>query len=57
MVDDMFESLVQILQSHAVPYDRDVLKAAFDSDSRTVVAWMEEYTSPQTLLTKEEAAL
>ena len=57
MADDAFETLVEILQSHAVPCDQDVLKAAFDSGSQAIKAWMEEYTAPQTLLTKEEAAL
>jgi hypothetical protein len=59
MADSSFKSLIGILHDHDVPFDRDALKSAFDDpESQTAIeAWMEEYTSPETLLSKDEAAL
>jgi hypothetical protein len=59
MADNSLNSLLEILHDHDVPYNRDAIKSAFDSpESQTaILAWMEEYLSPETLLTKEEATL
>jgi hypothetical protein len=56
---DSLNSLFEILRERDIPYDSDELKAAFgDPESQTAVQdWMDEYLSPETLLTKEEAAL
>jgi hypothetical protein len=59
MADNSFESLVAILRDHDVLFDRDALKSAFeDPESQAAIeAWMREYTTPETLLSKDEAAL
>jgi hypothetical protein len=59
MADSSFEYLAEILRDHDVPFDRDALKSAFDDpESQTAIhAWMQEYISPDTLLSKDEAAL
>jgi hypothetical protein len=59
MADNSFESLVAILRDHDVPFDRDALKSAFDDPaSQTAIEeWMREYTSSETLLSKDEATL
>ncbi len=59
MADAALSDLIRILRDHDIPYDRDAIKAALaDPESQTAVqAWMEEYLSPETLLTKDEAAL
>lgn len=56
---DSLASLVDILQERDITYDRDALKAAIeDPESESAVrAWIDEYLTPETLLTKEEAAL
>ena len=48
-----------ILHDHNVPFERDTLKQAFDDpESQTAIqAWVDEYLSPETLLTKDEADL
>jgi hypothetical protein len=50
---------VKVLRDHDIPYNRDAIKAALaDPENQTAVqAWIEEYLSPETLLTKDEAAL
>ena len=59
MADASFNYLIEILRDHDIPYDREALKAAFnDPKSQTAVLdWVAEYLSPETILTKEEAAL
>lgn len=59
MADAALSDLIRILRDHDIPYDRDAIKATLaDAGSQTAVrAWMEEYLSPETLLTKDEAAL
>lgn len=59
MADSSFESLIAILRDHDVPFDRDALKSAFeDPESQTAIeGWMQKYTTPETLLSKDEAAL
>ena len=59
MPDDLFGTLVSALRDHDVPYDHDTLKAVYnDPESQTAVReWIEEYLTPDTLLTKDEAAL
>jgi cbb3-type cytochrome oxidase cytochrome c subunit len=59
MADNSFNSLLEVLRSHGVPYDQDVLKSAFDDpeSQATIEAWVKEYLSPETLLTKDEATL
>ncbi|TAQ87728.1 hypothetical protein B7494_g3962 [Chlorociboria aeruginascens] len=54
-----FESLLDILRSRDIPFDRDALQTAFeDPDSQTAIQeWVQEFLSEDTLLTKEEAAL
>ena len=52
-------SLLEVLREHNVPSSRDEIKSAYeDSENQTAIqAWMEEYLGPETLLTREEAAL
>ncbi len=59
MAEDPFHGFVRILRDHDVPYDREGIKSAFaDVESRTAIkTWMQEYLSPETLLTKDEASL
>ncbi|KUJ19137.1 uncharacterized protein LY89DRAFT_716730 [Mollisia scopiformis] len=59
MADALSSTLIRILRDRDIPYDREAIKAAFaDKESQTAVqAWIEEYLSPETLLTKDEAAL
>jgi hypothetical protein len=59
MSNPSLNTLLEILRDHDVPYDREAMKAAFeDPDSQTAMkGWMEEYLGPETLLTREEAAL
>lgn len=59
MADNLFEDLVNILRDRDVPYDRDSLKSACrDPKAQTAIReWMEEYLTPETLLTKDEAAV
>lgn len=56
---ESFNTLSEILREREIPFDRDVLKAQFENpDSQAdIQSWMQEYLSPSTLLTKEEAAL
>jgi hypothetical protein len=59
MADKSFEELIQILRDRDIPFDRDALKAAFKApESRSAIQnWMNEFLTPATLLTKEEATL
>lgn len=59
MAYNLFEDLVNILRDRDVPYDRDALKSACkDLESQTAIReWMEEYLTPETLLTKDEVAV
>lgn len=59
MAEALSNTLVKALRDHDIPYDRDAIKAALsDPESQTAVrSWIEEYLSPETLLTKDEAAL
>jgi hypothetical protein len=59
MAEDSYQTLLTILRDRDVPYDRDAIKAAFnDSDSQTAIkVWIEEYLTPETLLTRDEATL
>jgi len=56
---DSFDTLVKVLRERDITYDSDEIKAAFENPkSQTAIqTWMQEYLSPETLLTKEEAAL
>jgi hypothetical protein len=59
MADSSFNRFLGILRDRDVPYNRDTIKSAFeDAENQTAIqAWMEEFLSPETLLTKEEATL
>ena len=59
MTDNSFNFLLEILRDRDVPYNRDAIKSVFDDpESKAVIqAWMQEYLSPETLLTRDEAAL
>jgi hypothetical protein len=59
MAEDLFDVLVGILRNRDVPYDCDALKSACNNpESQTAIRdWIEEYLSPETLLTKDEATL
>ncbi|CAG8983956.1 hypothetical protein HYALB_00008816 [Hymenoscyphus albidus] len=59
MADKLFEDLATILRDRNVPYDRDALKSVCrDPENQTAIReWMDEYLTPITLLTKDEAAL
>ncbi len=54
-----FNSLLEILRSHDVSYDRNAIKSAFDDpdSSASIQEWMDKYLRSETLLTREEAAL
>jgi hypothetical protein len=59
MAEDSYQTLLTILRERDVPYDREAIKAAFnDPESQTAIqAWIQEYLTPETLLTRDEAAL
>jgi hypothetical protein len=59
MAEDPFNTLIGILRDRDVPYDRDALKSACnDPENQTAIReWIQEYLSPETLLTKDEANL
>ncbi|KAF8861323.1 hypothetical protein BDZ45DRAFT_265253 [Acephala macrosclerotiorum] len=59
MADSLSSKLVKFLRDHDIPYDREAIRATLTNpESQTAVqAWIEEYLSPETLLTKDEAAL
>lgn len=59
MANNSFESLVGVLRDRDIPFDRDALKAAFDDPESqgAIEAWLQEFISPETLLSKDEAAL
>ncbi|EPE32699.1 hypothetical protein GLAREA_07833 [Glarea lozoyensis ATCC 20868] len=59
MSDKSLEELVKILLDRDIPFDRDELRSAFKApESRKAIQeWMQEYLTPETLLTKEEADL
>ena len=59
MAEESYQTLLTILRDRDVPYDRDAIKAAFnDPESQTAMqAWMQEYLTPETLLTRDEATL
>lgn len=59
MSNPSLDSLLEILRDHDVSYDRDAIESAFeDPESQTAIQmWKDEYLGPETLLTREEAAL
>lgn len=59
MAEDSYQTLLSILRDRDVPHDRDAIKAAFnDPDNQTTIqTWIQEYLTPETLLTRDEAAL
>lgn len=59
MANTLFDDLTKILRDRDIPFDRDAIKSALkDPESQTAIReWMEEYLAPETLLTKDEAAL
>jgi len=59
MAEDSYQTLLSILRDRDVPHDRDAIKAAFnDPDNQTAIqTWIQEYLTPETLLTRDEAAL
>jgi len=59
MGDHFYNYLLEVLRDRDIPVDKDALKLAFnDPETQTAVrAWAEEYISPETILTKEEATL
>jgi hypothetical protein len=50
---------LKALRDRDIPYDRDAIKSAFANQDSTIAIqeWIEEYLSPETLLTKDEATL
>ena len=52
-------SLLKVLRDRDIPYDRESIKSAFDNpeNQSTILAWMQEFLSSETILTKEEVAL
>jgi len=59
MSDQSYNYLLEVVRDHDISVDESLLKRAFnDPKSQTAVrAWVEEYISPETILTKEEATL
>ncbi|KAH7348726.1 hypothetical protein BKA65DRAFT_266279 [Rhexocercosporidium sp. MPI-PUGE-AT-0058] len=59
MTEDSMQVFVKALRDHDLPCDRDAIKSAFaDPETQTAIqAWVDEYLSPETLLTKDEANL
>lgn len=59
MAEDPLHILMRALRDHDLPCDREVIKSAFaDPETQTAVQdWVDEYLSPETLLTKDEANL
>ncbi|CZT53298.1 uncharacterized protein RSE6_14783 [Rhynchosporium secalis] len=59
MAEEYMQLFVKALRDHDLPCDREALKSAFaDPETQTAIqAWVDEYLSPETLLTKDEANL
>ena len=59
MAEDPLNTLVAILRDRDLPYNRDALKSAYDDpENQTAIReWIQEYFSPETLLTKDEVNL
>lgn len=59
MAEDPLQVFVKALRDHDLPYDREAIKSAFaDPETQDAVRdWVDEYLSPETLLTKDEANL
>ncbi|KAK0118717.1 hypothetical protein ONS95_007605 [Cadophora gregata] len=59
MAEDSLQVLVKALHDHDLPCDREAIISAFaDPESKPAIqAWVDEYLSPETLLTKDEANL
>lgn len=59
MADEPLNSLFKMLRDRDISYNREDLKAAYGSPEHEagIQAWIGEYVSSGTLLTKEEAAL
>ncbi|TVY87763.1 hypothetical protein LAWI1_G003175, partial [Lachnellula willkommii] len=59
MANALLDDLTKILRDRDIPFDRDAIKSALkDPESQTAIReWMKEYLAPETLLTKDEAAL
>ena len=58
MADDHFNTLINVLRDRDIAFDRNALEAAYnDPESQEVIQeWIKEYLTPETLLTKDEAA-
>jgi hypothetical protein len=56
MAPDPINTLIRILRDRDLTYDRDSFKFALAGpESQTAIqAWIHEYLSPETLLTKDE---
>jgi hypothetical protein len=59
MAETPMDTLLKALRDRDIQYDRDAIKSAFaDRDSKIAIQeWIEEYLSPETLLTKDESTL
>lgn len=59
MSDDHLQILIKTLRDHDLPYDREELKAAFaqPESQAAIQEWIEEFLSPETVLSKDEANL
>lgn len=59
MADEPFNTLLSVLRDRDIQYDRNALEAAYnDPESQTAIQeWIQEYLTPETLLTKDEAIL
>lgn len=59
MASDSLQTLTRVLKDRDIAFDRVALGKAYDNpESRPAIdEWVEEYLGPETLLSKDEAAL
>ncbi|ESZ97172.1 hypothetical protein SBOR_2428 [Sclerotinia borealis F-4128] len=57
MEDDNLEFLLQTLADYGISFDHSAIKSDYARSPAAVEAWISKYLGPETLLTKDEAAL
>lgn len=59
MVDNSLDILLTVLRDRDISYDRNALETAYnDPESQAAIQkWIQEYLTPETLLTKDEATM
>ena len=59
MTTDHFDRLLRALKDRDIAYDRSALEKAYNNPEKrpAIDIWIQEYLTPDTLLTKNEVAL